>query len=409
MGARACGMGEAYTAAVDDVDAIFWNPGALVKVQDPQFTFMHNQAFGGTTYEYLAIGFPAEQLGLNIWGSIGIMALLVRVDDVPQTRELPDGSYSQDYADKGFTYGAGGTVIGAAYSWQAAKMFSIGATLKLINQKIALEEGWIPALDLGIIANTNFPGFDLGIVFQNISFMQMNQVAGAPDAPLPLNLKFGVSQKINRLFTSEKDPKDFLTLALDGILPISPANMPFRLNVGMEYGGDIGGNILKARVGYRLDGNQFISDLGALAGLTTGFGYTRNFDGVDMSIDYAFIPYGDLGMTNRIGMTIKVGQPTPVPTPSAARPPKIVKLTPQSKKIAVTWSTEALKDLKGYNVYMSYKPGGIYYKLTKEAISKYYLIVGPLKSGLRCYFIVRGVGKDGRESSDSKEISAVPR
>jgi len=30
VGARACGMGEAYTAVVRDVDSIFWNPGALV-------------------------------------------------------------------------------------------------------------------------------------------------------------------------------------------------------------------------------------------------------------------------------------------------------------------------------------------------------------------------------------------
>jgi len=58
---------------------------------------------------------------------------------------------------------------------------------------------------------------------------------------------------------------------------------------------------------------------------------------------------------------------------------------------------------------MSYKPGGKYYKLTKEAIQRYYMAVGPLKSGLRCYFVVRSVGKDGKESKDSKEISAVPR
>ncbi len=409
VGARACGMGEAYTSVVSDVDAVFWNPGALVKVEDPQFSFMHNQAFGGTAYEYLGVGFPAEQLGLDIWGSIGIMAMLVRVEDIDQTKETVTGTYDEAFAEKGRTYGAGGTVIGVAYSWQAAKMFSPGITLKLINQKIALEEGWIPAIDIGIIANTNFPGFDVGLVFQNISFMQMNQVDGAPDAPLPLNLKFGVSQKLPRLFSSENDPKDFITIAVDGILPISPANMPFRLHFGVEYGGDLDHHILKGRIGYRLNGQDLISDLGALAGLTAGFGYSRNFDGVDLALDYAFVPYGELGMSNRIGMTIKIGQPTPTPTPVAVKPPKVVKLTAQSKKITVTWSTESIKEIKGYNVYMSYKPGGKYYKLTKEAIQKYYLVVGPLKSGLRCYFVVRSVGKDGKESKDSKEISAVPR
>ncbi len=409
IGARACGMGEAYTAVVRDVDSVFWNPGALVKVTDPQFSFMHNAAFGGTSYEYLGVGFPAEQLGLDIWGSIGIMALLVRVDDVMQTRELPDGSWSQEYADKAYTYGAGGTVIGVSYSWQAAKMFSPGVTIKLINQKIAEEEGWIPAIDIGILAHTMMEGFDVGLVFQNISFMQMNQVKGAPDAPLPLNLKFGLSYSLKRLFTPENAAKDFFTFGMDGGLPIVPANMPFKLHLGFEYGYNIENNILKLRTGYRFNGNKLISDLGALAGLSAGFGYSRNFDGVDAALDYAWIPYGDLGMTHRIGLTVKVGEPTPTPTPVAIKPPKVVKLTAQVKKIAVTWSTESLKESNGYNVYMSYKPGGQYYKLNKEPIKTYYMNVGPLKSGLRVYFVVRTVGKDGKESKNSTEISAVPR
>ena len=49
VGARAAGMGEAYTAVVDNVDASWWNPGALVKVENPQFALMHNQNFGGTS------------------------------------------------------------------------------------------------------------------------------------------------------------------------------------------------------------------------------------------------------------------------------------------------------------------------------------------------------------------------
>jgi hypothetical protein len=60
---------------------------------------------------------------------------------------------------------------------------------------------------------------------------------------------------------------------------------------------------------------------------------------------------------------------------------------------------------------MSYKPGGKYYKLNKAAIdkSKYFLKAGPLKSGLRCYFVVTTVGTNDKESPNSKEISAVPR
>jgi hypothetical protein len=417
MGARPSGMGEAYTAVVDNVDATWWNPGALVKVENPQFALMHNQNFGGTSYEYLGLGFPAEQLGLDIWGTIGITALLVKVDDVPQTKETGAdgvwGEYSTEQEARNETYGAGGTVLGISYSWQAAKMLAVGATFKMINQKVALEEGWIPALDIGILSNTNVKGFDIGVVFQNISFMQMNQVQGAPDAPLPLNLKFGVAYKAPRLFTPESDPRDKFIFALDAIWPLQPANMPFRINVGMEYAINLGDNILKPRLGYKFNGQNFISDLGAMAGLTAGFGLSRNFDGVDVSLDYAYIPYGILGDSHRIGMNINVGQPTPTPTPPVIKPPKVVKLKPDKKKIWVMWSVDK-KDadkLKGFNVFMSYKPGGKYFKLTKVPIptTKYYLKVGPLKSGLRCYFVVTAVGKNDKDSSYSKEISAVPR
>jgi hypothetical protein len=413
VGARASGMGEAYTAVVDNVDAGWWNPGALVKVENPQFGLMHNQNFGGTSYEYLAVGFPAEQLGLDIWGTIGITALLVRVDDVATTKETITGDYSTDQADRQEFYGAGGTVLGVTYSWQAAKMFAVGATLKLINQKIALEEGWIPAVDVGILVNTNMPGFDLGMVFQNVSFMQMNQVKGAPDAPLPLNLKFGLGYKVKRLFTSEDDPRDGLATDIDAILPLQPANMPFRLNAGLEYSMNFGDNIFKPRFGYRFNGNQFISDLGWFAGFTFGMGFARNFDGVEVAIDYAYIPFGELGMSNRVGMTINVGQPTPTPTIKPINPPKMIKLKPEAKKIWVMWSLDKDSKVKiaGYNVYMSYKPGGKYFKLTKLPVvpSRYYLKVGPLKSGLRTYFVVSTVDEKGRESKYSKEISAVPK
>lgn len=420
VGARPSGMGEAYTAVVDNVDAAWWNPGALVKVENPQFSLMHNQNFGSTSYEYLAIGFPAEQLGLDIWGTIGITALLVRVDDVEKTKEDLSGNYSLPYEtwkqSNGIeTYGAGGTVLGVSYSWQAAKMFAVGATIKIINQKIAAEEGWIPALDIGILTNTNVKGFDIGLVFQNVSFMQMNQVQGAPNAPLPLNLKFGLAYKAARVFTPESDARDKFVLGIDGVLPIQPANMPFKIHVGMEYAINIADNVIKPRVGYRLNGQNFISDLGALAGLTAGFGYSRNFDGVDLGIDYAFIPFGILGDSHRFGLTINVGQPTPTPTPLPIKPPKVVKLKSEAKKIWVQWSVDAKekdnKFVKGYNVYMSYKPGGQYYKLNKTPLppSKMFLKAGPLKSGLRCYFVVRTVGTNDKESPNSKEISAVPR
>jgi hypothetical protein len=52
------------------------------------------------------------------------------------------------------------------------------------------------------------------------------------------------------------------------------------------------------RAGYKY--NSAMSTLGPLAGLTLGGGFRYNI----FSIDYAFVPYGDLGYTHRISMIV---------------------------------------------------------------------------------------------------------
>ena len=41
VGPRAKGMGDAYTAAADDVYSVYWNPAGLMHVDDTYLSFMH--------------------------------------------------------------------------------------------------------------------------------------------------------------------------------------------------------------------------------------------------------------------------------------------------------------------------------------------------------------------------------
>ena len=43
VGARAIGMGEAYTAQADDVSSLYWNPAGLALMQERQASFMYDQ------------------------------------------------------------------------------------------------------------------------------------------------------------------------------------------------------------------------------------------------------------------------------------------------------------------------------------------------------------------------------
>jgi hypothetical protein len=55
-GARAQGVGGAYTALTDDVNSIYWNQAGLCLVTEPQVTFMYNALIEGMGYSCLALG-----------------------------------------------------------------------------------------------------------------------------------------------------------------------------------------------------------------------------------------------------------------------------------------------------------------------------------------------------------------
>src|SRR6185436_1294683 len=57
-GARASGMGEAFTAVADDSTAIFWNPAGLAQVNVVEAQFSHNQWLGDFRQEYFGVTYP---------------------------------------------------------------------------------------------------------------------------------------------------------------------------------------------------------------------------------------------------------------------------------------------------------------------------------------------------------------
>ena len=61
VGARAIGMGEAYTAQADDVSSLYWNPAGLALMQERQASFM--------PYDQMLSGFEVSKR--QRWNSLG--------------------------------------------------------------------------------------------------------------------------------------------------------------------------------------------------------------------------------------------------------------------------------------------------------------------------------------------------
>src|SRR5437879_9020359 len=65
VGARAIGMGEAYTAMADDVSSLYWNPAGIAILNQSQASFMYAQWLKDLTYHNASVAVPLENGGLG--------------------------------------------------------------------------------------------------------------------------------------------------------------------------------------------------------------------------------------------------------------------------------------------------------------------------------------------------------
>ena len=94
VGARALGMGSAYTAAVGDVTSGYWNPAGLLGVKgDLQVGAMHSEYFAGIAkYDYIGLAKPIDSMS-----TIGFTFVRFGIDNIPNTIDLIDPSGNIDY------------------------------------------------------------------------------------------------------------------------------------------------------------------------------------------------------------------------------------------------------------------------------------------------------------------------
>ncbi|MEZ5024118.1 MAG: hypothetical protein R2728_12825 [Chitinophagales bacterium] len=158
VGADAMAMGKSVTASVNDVNAIFWNPGALsLQKEKLQFAFMHSEYFAGIAkYDYGAFSVMLD----SNKHAFGLGFIRFAVDDIPNTLDLVDGAGNIDY-DKVTSFSAGDYGIYMTYSRRIIKNLSVGGSVKIVTRR---------AGDINV--NTGFSakswgfGIDLGAVYQ---------------------------------------------------------------------------------------------------------------------------------------------------------------------------------------------------------------------------------------------------
>lgn len=261
-------MGGAYTALAEDANALHYNPAGLARIKRSQATFMHNAHIQGLSQQYLGYAHPKHfGLSLNYLG----------FGNVPRTTIANPNSTLGDF-------GVSHVAVTAGYGYALDDRMSIGVGLKFLRQVIDDVAAQGAAIDLGAIFHVpEVDGFVIGLAIQNMGPSANFQSSAEK---LPLKAKAGGAY----VFPLPGFPDYQTTLALDLIKERGT-------DVTIRFGSEV---IVLKNAALRLG---YSSRNTAGVGITAGMGWRFR----EHSLDYALVPFGDLGIAHRFSVTVRWG------------------------------------------------------------------------------------------------------
>uniref|UniRef100_A0A7C6AAZ9 PorV/PorQ family protein n=1 Tax=candidate division WOR-3 bacterium TaxID=2052148 RepID=A0A7C6AAZ9_UNCW3 len=267
-GPRATAMGDGFVGLCDDVTALYWNPAGLAQLNKFETFLSHQEWFYGFRDEYISLGLPVGK------SSFGFGAVYSRTDGV---------EHWTINNNPGDTFATQTGFIALGYGYELTRSFLFGITLKGLYDDLRVEKGTGLGGDLGLLFRLG-ERFNIGLVGKNLG---LGVKYGETNYPLPMQFKLGLCLR----------PSHF-NIVSDFTLPLD--NIP-HLNLGIEWNIK---NILALRAGYRT-GPQDLTSLGFANGLSFGVGLFLG----KVCVDYAFVPYGDLGNTHKFGLRTAIPLP----------------------------------------------------------------------------------------------------
>lgn len=276
VGARAIGMGEAYTAVADDANSIYYNVAGLARLEKKNAEYMYsgiflkNKASGESDpgYHWIAFGMPISET----IGSAGIALQYFNAGDVQETNLN---------AQKVGTFAPTDLAVNLSYARKLMEI-PLGLNIKIINSKIK-ESATTVAFDLGAqYTKLMEDRLMLGFAVQNLGGKLKYETE---DTKLPILIKLGTGYK----------PMENWVAALDVVFPED--NSP-TLGIGTDYKHAINEDMsISGRLGY----NSRTRKVDGFNGLTIGLGF-----GFKMaSLDYVYSPLGDIGASHRFSIGVK--------------------------------------------------------------------------------------------------------
>ena len=297
MGSRATALGGAFTSISADASSIFYNPASISRGKNNTLSLNNTDWFLDSRILFISGNYKINK-------SIVFGSFLINLDY--GSEEITDFDNQEG---TGTYWSANDLAFGSAISFNLTNEFSIGGTVKYINQRIHNESANSVATDIGIYYLSELNKFSMGFSISNFGLNMIldgkdlyNRIDLDPEDegnnetivakikteswPLPLFLRLGISKQfqigenISLLSTS------------DFIIPSDDAEV---ICTGIEL------NIIEIialRVGYNSTLNDYKDEY-----LTFGFGIKTKLNKFPINIDYSFQNRNLLNQTSTLGLS----------------------------------------------------------------------------------------------------------
>jgi tetratricopeptide (TPR) repeat protein len=261
VGARALGMGGAYTAVANDVTSLYWNPAGFGLLERREVQVTHAGLYGGATMDYLGYAQNKRKLA----GGWGFHVLRLGASGAEGRDAMNNLNGSFGYSQTAFAWGMG---------WRGVLMpeLSVGGAVKMLNTTLGSSSDSNLGADLGVQYG---PLYDGKLTFGAVARDVFSHASGKTSDKLPTAIRAGIAYR----------PLTPLTLSLD----VSDAT---QMRLGVEY--RFHGTAL--RVGYQPEGISFGG----------GLLFREAF-----SIDIAILNTSALGLVQRVGLGYRFGTSKP--------------------------------------------------------------------------------------------------